>query len=289
MKRFESRSVGAIAHRISASDVLSRLQDHHELILNTISDGILALDIEESILFANPSAAEMLGWSAHELVGKPVHCALHRHLGDGSLYRASSAIYSAMRDRVVRRVSNDVFWRKDGSSLRVDYTCAPIMNEQKRASGSIIIFKNITEKVMGNSRLNLQAQQYRLLFEANPSPMWVLDANSLQILAVNAAALAEYGYSREQFLTLTMYHLQLGKELSQFDSELTEPCGPLHLNGRFRHIKKDGSIISVKIYSAAILWKGTSARIVTAIDASEAGLQRKSSIRAVTIEELQGA
>jgi hypothetical protein len=83
--------------------------------------------------------------------------------------------------------------------------------------------------------------------------------------------------------------LQLGKELSQFDRELTEPCGPLHLNGRFRHIKKDGSIISVKIYSAAILWKGTSARIVTAIDASEAGLQRKSSIRAVTIEELQGA
>ncbi|HET9418502.1 MAG TPA: PAS domain S-box protein [Chthoniobacterales bacterium] len=269
MEKFEPRPVGEVAQRITMNEALSRLQGHHELILNAVSDGILALDVDESIMFANPRATEMLGWDAHELVGKPVHRALHHHPGEDTLYGTSSAIHNGMRDRASRRVSNDVFWRKDGSSFHVDYTCAPMMDEHERVIGSIVIFKDVTDEVIGNSRLKLQAQQYRLLFETNPSPMWVFDTKSLQILAVNEAALAEYGYSREQFLTLTVRDLRPAEDVSDFAREGMGPCVPSPFSGQFRHMKKDGSIILVEIYSAGIVWEGTSARIVTVINASE--------------------
>lgn len=111
------------------------------------------------------------------------------------------------------------------------------------------------ESKRAQMRLALQEQQYRLLFEINPNPMWVSDTKTSQIVAVNQAAISQYGYSRDEFLKLKLKDLQPSKDLAD--------------GGQFRHLRKDGSIILVEIYSSPVVWDGAAAGIVTAIDITE--------------------
>jgi PAS domain S-box-containing protein len=121
------------------------------------------------------------------------------------------------------------------------------------------------------TRLIFQEQQYRLLFEINPNPMWIFDTNSLQILAVNQAAIAQYGYSRDEFLKLTLSDLRPADAVSELVKAraLSSPMPMSHYSGQFQHKRKDGSLILVEIYSGPITWEGADARIVTGIDITE--------------------
>ena len=77
-------------------------------------------------------------------------------------------------------------------------------------------------------------QGYQLLFEANPAPMWVYDLDTGRFLAVNAAAVAHYGYSRDEWLSMTMADIRPPKSADALRSEATTV---------WRHRKKDGSVI----------------------------------------------
>lgn len=104
--------------------------------------------------------------------------------------------------------------------------------------------------------------QYRILFEKNPQPMWIYDLETLSFLAVNDAAICHYGYSREEFLSMTITDMR-----PQEDALLASRVASAAL---FRHRKKDGSIISVEITSYSVTFKGRRAKIVLSNDITEA-------------------
>src|SRR3954469_6440064 len=88
-------------------------------------------------------------------------------------------------------------------------------------------------------RIDPQAGRYRMLFEASPLPMWVVDDESLHFLAVNDAALALYGYSREEFLAMTAADLRRPDERRDFlRSESGDARGGTVYRGVFRHSTK---------------------------------------------------
>ena len=141
-----------ITERKRAEEALAQLNQQHELILCSAAEGILGLDVQGNHTFVNPVAARMLGYEAEKLLGRPSHSTWHHTKADGSPYpREECQIYSAYRDGQVHRVSNEVFWRKDGTSLPVEYASTPIY-EQGRLSGAVVTFTDITE------RLQLEAQ-----------------------------------------------------------------------------------------------------------------------------------
>jgi PAS domain S-box-containing protein len=259
-----------ITERKKASETLQRLRRQRELILNSAGEGIHGLDLEGKVVFSNPKGAQLLGWSADELLGKPFHATIQHTQRDGCESRCnSSAIYASIHDGGTRRVTNDAFWRKDGTSFRVDYVSAPIKDEQGRITGCIVTFKDITDQVMAEARQKLQAEQYRLLFETNPSSMWVFETKSLRILAVNEAAIAQYGYSREEFLKLNLKDLLPVENIYELEKSLSPADSGAAFSGRIRHVKRDGSRILVEIYSGPIIWEGASARITTGINVTE--------------------
>src|ERR1700720_3358694 len=246
-----------ITERKSAQEMLERLRRHHELILNSAGEGIHGLDLDGNIIFENQKAAELLGWSADELLGKPAHATMHYTRADGGSYPVESCpIYASMRDGATRRVTSDVFWRKDGTAFRVDYVAAPIKDLLGRITGSIVTFKDITEQFMAEARQKLQGEQYRLLFETNPSPMWVFETEGLRILAVNEAAIAQYGYSRGEFLKLTLKDLRSPEDMEELMQAVSSPRTPAHYSGQFRHKRKDGCVILVEVYSGPVVWDG---------------------------------
>jgi two-component system, cell cycle sensor histidine kinase and response regulator CckA len=111
--------------------------------------------------------------------------------------------------------------------------------------------------------------RYRLLFEHNPTPMWVYDYDTTAILDVNDAAIAQYGYTREEFASMTLRDLRSPEDqvrLEQMLEVLRQSDESVHLA---RHQKKDGTLIDVDVRGRPLLVPGKSLRLVVATDVTE--------------------
>jgi PAS domain S-box-containing protein len=137
---------GVIDQRQRVHQELALLKRRDELVLASVGEGILALDADGRVTAANPAAAAMLGEGVDELVGQHHHdLANDPGHGDGSHSQSRQAIDHTLADGQVRYVESDVFWRKDGSSFSVEYTCTPIL-EEGRSYGAVILFRDVTER-----------------------------------------------------------------------------------------------------------------------------------------------
>ncbi len=112
-------------------------------------------------------------------------------------------------------------------------------------------------------------KNYRLLFENNPLPMWVFDVETLQFLAVNEAAIRHYGYTREEFLGMTLKDIRPEEDVSLLSQYLNRGGPGLHSGIQPRHHKKDGTILEVEITSHGLSFGGCNARLVLAYDVTE--------------------
>jgi hypothetical protein len=111
--------------------------------------------------------------------------------------------------------------------------------------------------------------RYRLLFEANPQPMWVFHRDTLAFLAVNHAAIARYGYTREEFLAMTLRDIRPPEDVPAFLEHARDSTPVPHTDGPWRHRRKDGSVLIVEIASHPIQFGQASASLVMANDITE--------------------
>src|SRR4051795_11017025 len=109
-----------------------------------------------------------------------------------------------------------------------------------------------------------------MLFEASPTPMWVYDAETLAFLAVNDAAIRHYGYSRQQFLTMTIRDIRPPEDIPRMLGDVAARGGPGDPSPRtWRHLRADGTLIDVEITAGRITFEGRTAAMVVAHDVSE--------------------
>ncbi|RNI29249.1 PAS domain-containing sensor histidine kinase [Rufibacter latericius] len=94
-----------------------------------------------------------------------------------------------------------------------------------------------------------QLEDYRILFDHNPLPMWVYDTESLRFLMVNAAALNLYGFSRDEFLQMTIKDIRPADHLSKVLEVVNSSRETLHYAGEWIHVKKDGALLHVEVVS----------------------------------------
>jgi PAS domain S-box-containing protein len=112
-------------------------------------------------------------------------------------------------------------------------------------------------------------EQYRLLFEASPQPMWVVDRETLSYLAANDAAVSHYGYSRDEFLSMTIRDLRPAEDIAAVEKATERNRPGLQNMGIWRHLKKDGAVIHVDIATHALTFTGRSAWLVLAHDVTD--------------------
>lgn len=111
--------------------------------------------------------------------------------------------------------------------------------------------------------------RYRNLFESIPLPMWVFDAETLRFLAVNEAAVRHYGYSRSEFARMTLADIRpLGKNGVALGEIV---LGPADEKQTWRHLRKDGSVITVEIEARDLAFENRSARLALITDVTERG------------------
>jgi len=157
------------------NSTLSKLTRENQSILNSAGDGIVGIDINGMATFTNPATESILGYTNEELIGKNIHSLIHHSHADGEIYRHENCpILGVLKSGEANRISNEVFWRKDGTNFPVEYVSTPII-EEGNLTGAVFAFQNITDRKNSEKNLNqakLEAEaanQAKSIFLANMS------------------------------------------------------------------------------------------------------------------------
>src|SRR5215470_12598653 len=137
-----------------------------------------------------------------------------------------------------------------------------LCHERRTADGGLIgIQIDITD-------LKRREESFRFLFDSNPLPMWVYDQDTLRYLAVNDAAVQQYGYSREQYLGMTIRDIRPPEDRDAVGDPAYQQA-EAHGERIWRHLKADGTEIQVVVYSRHLHYEGRPAKLAAAIDVTE--------------------
>lgn len=137
------------------------------------------------------------------------------------------------------------------------------------STDALILFTDVTELKKLERELASERRRYRVLFERNPLPSWIYDEGTLRFLDVNEAAIRHYGYTRDEFLGMTLFDLRLPEDHAKLREVVRLPRPERSPAAMWRHRKKDGTICFVNINSYSIGHAGLPARYVTAVDVTD--------------------
>jgi diguanylate cyclase (GGDEF)-like protein/PAS domain S-box-containing protein len=129
----------------------------------------------------------------------------------------------------------------------------------------------IIQHRQGQSKESLRQSEinYQLLFYSNPVPMWVFDRKTLKFLAVNEAASRQYGFSSQEFLTMTIADIRPAEDIPILLEATATPSQGLQEAEAWRHRKKDGAIIDVEIVGHDLTFRGIEAELIAARDVTD--------------------
>lgn len=153
------------------------LRRQHQLILNSVGDGVYGVDLQGKVTFVNPAATHMIGWEVEALIGQSMHAILHHSHADGTPYPLESCpIYAAFQDGIIHRVNHEVFWRKDGTCFPVEYISTPMRDEQGKLIGAVIAFRDITQRKWAETVLQQTNEELELNVQKRTAELQQLNA-----------------------------------------------------------------------------------------------------------------
>ena len=126
---------------------LRQLSRQNDLILKAAAEGIFGVDLEGVSTFVNPAAASMIGRHPDDIVGRDIHSVLHPSVpGVATCDDRQCSLYNALHGERVRDEVEATFFRDDGTSFPVEFHVSPIQDESGNSLGSMITFRDVTEK-----------------------------------------------------------------------------------------------------------------------------------------------
>ena len=153
---------------------------------------------------------------------------------------------------------------KHGRTVPVQISRCPLRSEGRWYV--VGVARDISEAKRADRAVAHSRSLYQNLFDLNPMPMWVYDLETLAFLAVNQAAVKQYGYTVEEFLGMSIRDIRPREELPRLERNLALACSEFEKTGVWRHSTKDGKTIDVEIASHLVDFDGRRARLVLAHD-----------------------
>ncbi|MDX6575193.1 MAG: hypothetical protein QOE96_1146, partial [Blastocatellia bacterium] len=245
---------------------LRESEGRYRVVAETASDAIMTIDESSEILFANPAAEKIFGYRVSELVGSSLTSLVPEYSRHINNLGASDPV-AATRRQVEWKAVSVPGRHRDGHEVPLEISFGQVFTDGKRVFTAVV--RDVTERQRAEAALQKQNEEYRILFESNPCPMYVCAEDSLRFLAVNEAAVSHYGYSREEFLSMTGMDIRPTEDIPALLSHVAEHRETNYEAGVWRHRKKDGSIIDVDVNWQKLDFAGRPAYMVMANDITE--------------------
>src|SRR3954462_6721109 len=176
-------------------------------------------------------------------------------------HRAKLARHESFSDFVFLR------YNKAGELRYLSVSGEPLFDEKGAFRGYHGVGKDITERARDQKAIEDSEKRYRTLFDVHPYAMWVVDAKTLAFLEVNEAALRLYGYSHDEFLKMSAEQIRPVEDVEDLHRAFDDPSN--YRARVWRHKKKDGDLIAVKITSFNLDFGGRRARLGVIEDLTE--------------------
>jgi PAS domain S-box-containing protein len=228
---------------------------------------VVEWDHEFRVLRWSPAAERLFGWTADEVLGKRfsdwnfvVPEDVDAVNDVGKRQNEGEEHHGILRNRNYTRL---------GSVVNCEWYNSALYNERGKLVSVLSLVLDITVATRIEEALRKSEAQYRLLFESNPQAMWVYDLETKKFLAVNNAAIQRYGYSRREFLGMTIEDIRPAQDVQVLRKYLENPNPHFNQAGEWRHQKKDGTIITVEITSNRLDFEGRRAVFVLSNDITE--------------------
>ncbi len=241
----------------------SKLEASYRDLVEQASDIIFTQDMDGRLTSINVAGAHFLGRKQHELIGT--------FLADAFKIDQQAPLSETLKQLEEQDNFPYQFVAKDavGRERWIEIVASHITDRTGNTIGIRAVARDITDRKQIEIRLRDSEEHYRLLFDSTPQPIWVTDEDSLAFLAVNEAAITTYGYSQEEFLSMTVDDISSDAEhpaqLTKTSSGIVEPG----ISSPRRHRRKDKSIIYVEMTSHPLVFNGKKARLVIASDVTE--------------------
>lgn len=258
------RTINFVAQDVTKEKILKDLFDTANRLAGI---GYWKINPESNTIVISDIAREILQINSEEELEFKLSDPVFSHWNSGS----------TLSKYIERSKNNEQPWDlevpvKIGNSLekwlRITGQSKTNNGELKRINGSI---QDISDRKMAELELKRSEQRYFSLFQLSPIPMWVYDLETLQYVQVNKNAIQHYGYSEEEFLSMTLLDLRPSGEHSRIhlaNKAIKKGTkGPYF--GRYIHRKKDGSLINVDIYGSQIKIGEKNFGLVIGIDVTD--------------------
>lgn len=225
-------------------------------ILESFTDAFFEVDLNWNVTFWNKECERILSKSRDEMLGKNLWEVFSKQLHLKFYAEYDKAINENIAVRFQEYVPSKRIW--------VEVSAFP------SGESLSVYFRDITEWKRITRQLKKEKKRYYDLFNRSPVPQWLYDFDTLAILQVNDAALKFYGYSRREFLRMTIKDLRPGEDVSALTHVLNNEV----IKGRFntsvvRHLKKNGDIVYVIVSSNSVFFDSGNVRLVMAVDQTE--------------------
>ena len=235
-------------------------EEKYRSIFENSSVAILLTAPSGKILSANHYSCILFGRNEEEI------CRLGRNgLIDLSDPRLPGLLEEQKR---IGRTSGELnFLRKDGTIFQAEVSSVVFTDSEGQERTSMVI-RDLTEQKQAQSSLILNEKKYKHLFENNPLPMWIFDMETLAFLEVNNSAILNYGYSRDEFLNMTIQDIRPMEDVEAILKHVQDEK-LINQPGVWRHIRKNGDIIFVELTTHFVDYENRQAKLVLANDVTE--------------------
>jgi PAS domain S-box len=208
----------------------------------------------------NPAWQNTLGFTAQELMAKPYLEFIHP-----DDRRATATEAARLQNPEVSFDFENRYLCKSGSYKWLAWSAVSSPDQ----SVIYAVARDVTERKSAQDLLRETEERHRKLFDNNPHPTWVYDRETLRFLAINHAAVKKYGYTRDEFLAMTLKDIRPPEDVPLLLEDVVTMRDGEEKIGIWKHRRKDGTDIDVEITSYAMSFAGRSAEVVVAVDVTQ--------------------
>lgn len=241
----------------------SRLEASYRDLVEQASDVIFTQDLSGRLTSINLAGEKFLGRHQDEILGNSFFALFGMIPGSNgfaSLLNGANEVREVRHQFLARSAGGDDRW--------LDLIVSPI-KKLDETIGFRGLARDITERKRFEEALRDSEERYRLLFESTPQPIWVYNEETLGFLAVNEAATRIYGYSRDEFLSMTINDLRPQEDIPTLIIKNAASPNELVLSSPWRHRTKDEKTIYVEMTSHPVVFDGKHSKLVIVNDVTE--------------------